>query len=416
MQERHKLVALCVAASFISYIDRVNISVAAIAMQAEYGWSETLKGVVLSAFFIGYLLFMVPSGWLANRYGGKRVLGFAVLWWSVFTLITPIAAGISFPALIAARILMGAGEAAMFPAAYNLYSRWVPATERSRAVSLMIGGIPLGTLFALMSSGVLVEHFGWPAVFYVFGAVGLVWCVFWHKLAYDQPADNPHLGAEERALLVVASDKKAVAKSPVPWRQLLSSSAVWALIINHLCSNWILYMLLAWLPSYFSKGLGLSIQNAGLYAAAPWLAMALSGIASGWLADRWIRAGTDPTFVRKFMQITGLLGAAAFMWQARSVTSPDMALALLCGALGALAITWGGFISNHLDIAPRHADVLMGITNTAGTIPGVVGVAVTGWLVDASGTYTAAFVLAACVNVVGAIVWLLFATAKPVVD
>jgi ACS family sodium-dependent inorganic phosphate cotransporter len=116
------------------------------------------------------------------------------------------------------------------------------------------------------------------------------------------------------------------------------------------------------------------------------------------------------------MQITGLLGAAAFMWQARSVTSPDMALALLCGALGALAITWGGFISNHLDIAPRHADVLMGITNTAGTIPGVVGVAVTGWLVDASGTYTAAFVLAACVNVVGAIVWLLFATAKPVVD
>ena len=416
MQERHKLVALCVAASFISYIDRVNISVAAIAMQGQYAWSETLKGVVLSAFFIGYLLFMVPSGWLANRYGGKRVLGFAVLWWSVFTLITPIAAGISFPALIAARILMGAGEAAMFPAAYNLYSRWVPATERSRAVSLMVGGIPLGTLFALMSSGVLVEHFGWPAVFYVFGAVGLVWCVLWRKFAYDQPADNPHLGVEERALLVVPSDKKAAAKPPVPWRQLLSSSAVWALIINHLCSNWILYMLLAWLPSYFSKGLGLSIQNAGLYAAAPWLAMCLSGIASGWLADRWIHAGTDPTFVRKFMQITGLLGAAAFMWQARSVTSPDVALALLCGALGALAMTWGGFISNHLDIAPRYADVLMGITNTAGTIPGVVGVAVTGWLVDTSGTYTAAFVLAACVNVAGAFVWLLFATAKPVVD
>ena len=126
--------------------------------------------------------------------------------------------------------------------------------------------------------------------------------------------------------------------------------------------------------------------------------------------------GRDATFVRKFMQISGLLGAALCMWNARGVTSPDTAVLLMCGALGALAMTWGGFISNHLDIAPRHADVLMGITNTAGTIPGVVGVTVTGWLVDASGSYTSAFVLAACVNVFGAVVWALFATARRVVD
>ena len=205
-------------------------------------------------------------------------------------------------------------------------------------------------------------------------------------------------------------------KAPVPWGPLLRAPAVWALIINHLCSNWILYMLLAWLPSYFRKGLGLSIETAGLYAAAPWLAMLVSGVSSGWLADHWVKRGTDATFVRKFMQICGLLGAATCMWLARGVTSPDTALWLMCGALGALAMTWGGFISNHLEIAPRHADVLMGITNTAGTLPGVIGVGVTGWLVDATGTYTAAFVLAACVNLFGAVVWALFATTRPVVD
>lgn len=415
MQERHKLVALCVAASFISYIDRVNISVAALAMQEQYGWSETIKGFVLSAFFIGYLLFMVPSGWLANRFGGKRVLLAAVLWWSIFTLVTPLAAGISFAALIAARIAMGLGEAAMFPAAYNLYSRWVPAGERSRAVALMLSGIPLGTLFALMTTGVMVKHYGWPTVFYVFGLVGLVWCVVWLKLAYDRPADHPNLTPAERTLLrAVAPDEHP--KEPVPWGKLLRSSAVWALIINHLCSNWVLYMLLAWLPSYFRKVLHLDIQSASLYATAPWLVMFVCGIASGWLADSWIKGGADATFVRKFMQISGLLGAAACMWLARDVSSPEVALGLMCGALGALAMTWGGFISNHLDIAPRYADVLLSITNTAGTLPGVLGIAVTGWLVDVTGTFTAAFVLAACVNVFGAVVWLFFATARPVVE
>ena len=143
--------------------------------------------------------------------------------------------------------------------------------------------------------------------------------------------------------------------------------------------------------------------------------MFVCGIASGWLADSWIKGGADATFVRKFMQISGLLGAAACMWLARDVSSPEVALGLMCGALGALAMTWGGFISNHLDIAPRYADVLLSITNTAGTLPGVLGIAVTGWLVDVTGTFTAAFVLAACVNVFGALVWLFFATARPVV-
>ena len=175
-------------------------------------------------------------------------------------------------------------------------------------------------------------------------------------------------------------------------------------------------MLLAWLPSYFRTVLGLSIAKSGLYSAGPWLTMFLMGTASGWLADRYIKRGVDLTTVRKTMQIVGLLGAAGFMLAARDVTSPQMAFALMCGALGTLSFTWSGFLPNHLEIAPRYADVLMGLTNTAGTIPGVIGVAVTGWMVDTTGSYTSPFALAAAVNVLGAVVWFLFGTAKKVID
>lgn len=412
---RYTIVGLCFCAVFVCYIDRVNISVAAIAMQEEFGWSETVKGFVLSSFFIGYMLFMAPSGWIANRIGGRIVLGAAVLWWSVFTILTPAAAFMSLPILIVARIAMGLGEAAMFPAAYNLYGRWVLPDERSRAVSILISGIPLGTLFALMTTGWIVSNYGWPSVFYLFGAAGFVWIAVWCFFGSNDPASDPKMSVAERELLEDMAHPEGE-KPPVPWRKLFSSAAVWALFINHFCSNWVLYMLLAWLPSYFRGALGLSITNAGLYSAAPWLTMFIVGNLAGVIADLLVRRGLSLTAVRKIMQTIGLVGSAIFMLLARDVDSAGVALFLMCGALGAAAFTWSGFVPNHLDIAPRYADVLMGITNTAGTVPGIIGVAITGWLVDVTGTYSTAFALAAGVNIFGAVVWLAFATGRRVVD
>ncbi|MGR8919480.1 MAG: ACS family MFS transporter [Gammaproteobacteria bacterium] len=414
-QRRYTIITLCVLAVFVCYIDRVNISVAVIAMQETFGWSDTTKGYVLSSFFIGYMLFQVPSGWLANRYGGKLILGAAVLWWSVFTIITPAAAMISLPLLIVGRIAMGLGEAAMFPSAYNLYGRWVPPNERSRAVSMLIGGIPLGTLFALVVTGWLVEQFGWPSVFYIFGAAGVVWCLLWFARAANDPATDPRCAAAERDML--ASHAPPPKESTeIPWRTMLTTPAIWALLVNHFCSNWALYMLLAWLPSYFHGQLGLSIMSAGIYSAAPWLTMFVVGNLGGVLADKLHRGGMSLTAVRKLMQVTGLVGGAACLLAVQNVTETGPALALMCGALGLLAFTWSGFVPNHLDIAPRYADVLMGITNTAGTVPGIIGVAITGWLVDTTGTYASAFTLCAAVNIFGAVVWLFFATAKRVID
>jgi ACS family sodium-dependent inorganic phosphate cotransporter len=153
-----------------------------------------------------------------------------------------------------------------------------------------------------------------------------------------------------------------------------------------------------------------------LFSAGPWLTMFVLVNLGAWFADRLVRRGVDLTLVRKSMQITGLLGCATFLWLAQDATTANTALFLMCGVMGTLALTWSGFGPNHMDIAPRYAGVLMGITNTAGTIPGIIGVALTGWLVETSGTYASAFMLAAALKVFGAIVWLLFGTARRVVD
>ena len=384
-------------------------------MQEHFGWTETTKGLVLSSFFIGYLLFQVPAGYLASRIGGKRVLGFAVIWWSVFTLLTPWAAMVSLPVLIAARIAMGLGEAAALPATYSLLGRWVPKGERSRSVSVLLSGIPIGTLVALAASGYLMTSFGWPSVFYVFGAVGIVWALAWFPTVHDDPARHPGISAQERALLPGAAESGA-SGDVVPWKQLLSQPAVWALIVNHFCNNWSLYVLLAWLPSYFRKALGLSIANAGLASALPWLTMFVMFNVSAWMADSAIRRGVSITAVRKTMQSIGLLGSAFFLICVIGVTDAGKAQLLMCGALGALAFNGSGFTPNHLDIAPRYAGVLMGLTNTVATVPGIIGVAITGWLVETSGTYASAFILTAAISVVGALVWLLFSTGRRVVD
>ena len=414
-QRRHTIVALCFLAVFICYIDRVNISVAVLAMQDEFGWDEKTKGYVLSSFFIGYMLFQIPSGWLANRWGGRIVLGAAVAWWSLLTILTPPAAFLSFTVLILARIAMGLGEAAMFPSAYNLYGRWVPVEERSRSVALLIGGIPLGTLFALLTTGWIVENYGWPMVFYVFGLSGIFWCALWAYKSHNDPASDPLCSESERALLPTYSEDKSDEKK-IPWKVLLGKAPIWALIINHFCSNWVLYMLLAWLPSYFRSVLGLSIMEAGIYSAAPWLTMFIVGNAGGYIADWMVRGGITLTTVRKIMQIAGLIGSASCLLAAQDVTIATEALLLMCGALGFIALTWSGFVPNHLDIAPRYADVLMGITNTAGTVPGIIGVALTGWLVDATGDYGSAFFLCASVNIFGAVVWFIWSTAEKIID
>lgn len=411
--KRWILVAMCFAATFICYIDRVNISVAIIPMAEQLGWSASTKGIVLSSFFIGYMAAMIPTGWLANRIGGRLLMGAALALWSLFTILTPLAAALSLGALIVTRILMGMGEAASFPAIYNLFARWLPPGERTRAVAINFTGYAMGTVFALSVSAGLIARFGWESVFYAFGVAGLIFAALWFRLVHHDPRSHPTITPTERALLADCVTQGSHKDNPIPWGHFLSSSAIWALIINHFCSNWSLYLMLTWLPSYFRDAQKLSIASAGLFSVAPWIALFLVGNIVAWFADRRIGAGADIGRVRKITQVTGLLGSAGFLLLAPLADTTTLALVSMCGALGMLGFCWSGMGSNHLDIAPRHADVLFSMSNCAGTLPGIIGVALTGFLLDWTGSYTPTFLLAAGVNIAGAIVWLIWSSGKP---
>lgn len=412
-RKRYEVIFLCFIASFICYIDRVNISVAIIPMQEEFQWSATLKGLVLSSFYVGYTLFQIPIGWLTNKRGGRIILGFALIWWSITTILTPVASLFSFSALIIIRILMGAGETGTFPASYNLFSRWVPKSERSRAVAFMVSGIPLGTLFALTTTGFIIEKWGWESVFYLFGGLGLLFGIVWFRRIYNQPEAHPSISTDELRLLKASKESVVTQTSTIKWYHLFKYKPVIALIINHFCSNWGFYVLLSWLPSYFKTVQGVNLTSAGFYAAAPWLTMFLVSNASAWVADKLIGNGTDLTLVRKSFQVIGLLGSALFLFLTKDASSVNSATILLCSSMAFLALSWSGFLPNHLDIAPQYAGLLLSITNTVGTLPGIIGVYITGYLIDSfGGSYSVVFIVAAIINVIGAVIWLFMASGK----
>jgi MFS transporter, ACS family, solute carrier family 17 (sodium-dependent inorganic phosphate cotransporter), other len=410
-----RIVVLCFLAVLVGYTDRVNISVASVAMAETLHWSQSTKGAVLSAFFVGYIVSLLPSGWLATRFGGRRILPIAVSAWSLCTLVTPLAAATSMNALVAARICLGLAEGALFPSCYDMLGKWVEAPARTRAVTMLMSGIPIGQVSGLMTSGWILAHYEWPAVFYVFGVLGFVWLSVWMLgMAYVR---NDRTIAITLTDTSIASADGGVPQDTgtllMPWRQMLARHSVWAVVVALFCGNWGLYFLLSWLPSYFRGAQGLSISNAGFFSTAPWLsAFALSNVAA-LISDAAIARGVCVTVVRKTVLCTGFVGSAAFLLMARDVTSAITALGLLCGATGGLGIAWSAYTANYLDLAPRHAAVLSAFGNTLATIPGIVGVAITGWIVDRTGTYSSAFAMSAAVSGVGAAFYCAFGSGKP---
>ena len=412
---RYTLILLAASAVFICYMDRVIISVAIIPMAADFAWSPEEQGRVLSSFFLGYLLTQVAGGWLAERFGGKVVLGFGVVFWSLFTLLTPIAAAGGLLALLVCRVLMGIGEGITFPSIYALFGRWIPGEERSRAVGILFSTIPLGSVFALLATPWIVEHYGWEVAFYGFGLVGFVWWFFWQRLASSTPQEHPRVTPQELKT-ITGSDGPEAQSTPPSMRVLLAKPAVWAIIVSHFCANWGSYVLLAWMPTYINKGLGVDFAAVGIFTMIPALFSFLALNAGGWLADRMIRSGKDKTRVRKLMQTVGFGGSAAVLAVVGYVESVPLAIALMSlGNIFGGAMS-GGFGVNHLDIAPRGAGMIMGLSNTAATVPGIVGVYISGLILEATGSWTLVFQTAAGVLTFGLLFYLVFASAKKLFD
>lgn len=416
-RQRYSLVCLCFFAVFVCYIDRVNISVAIIPMAEQYGWGPGTQGWILSCFYFGYMVTQFLGGWLADRYGGKVILAIGVIWWSIFTILTPPAAALGIAILIATRVLMGMGEGVTFPSFYALYGKWIPTRERARAMALTNSGIPIGQVAALVVAPMIAIAWGWEYIFYIFGAVGGIWYALWYFMVYKDPQSHPRITDEELEEIasgVPPAASEATAETPI--RELFKSKPVWAIIVAHFCNNWSLYVLLSWLPTFVTDGLGIDFANSGLVSMVPHLVSFVFLNVAGQVADYWVRIGWEVTRVRKTCQAIGFGGIAVALFIVGEVESAWLAITIMCigNALGAFVT--GGFSVNHMDIAPNHAGKLMGITNTFATIPGIIGVTVSGFILEATGSWALVFQVAGGVTVFGLVFYLLFASGEKQFD
>ena len=409
------VMVMTVLAVYICMIDRIAISIAIIPMAAEHGWTTTLQGAVMSAFFLGYLILQIPAGYLSDRFGGKWVLGLGVIFWSLFTLLTPVAAMLGISALLVCRFLMGVAESVTWPSIYALYSQWIHPDRRASAVGLMNSGIAGGSVIALICTPWLISVWSWQGAFYLYGLLGVVWFIFWVYSAQSRPSPLPEWQSTvalapqltPAAPPLVAADEQIYPRLTI--RRMLHSRAVWAIAIAHISINWSLYLILSWFPTFVNREMGVDLQTAGLLALAPTVISLVMAPAAGRLFDRLVSQGYNRRTIRRVMQSVAFAGITLAMLTVTLTDSLMISVAVITLSNALAAFSIGGFATNHLDVAPNQAGLLMGVTNTLAAVSSGASVFVSGWIQDVSGGWDAVFYLAALVSVAGAFVYSLLA-------
>ncbi|XP_031109487.1 probable anion transporter 6, chloroplastic isoform X2 [Ipomoea triloba] len=420
LPQRYKLIGTTALAFVICNMDKVNLSVAIIPMSHQFGWNSSVAGLVQSSFFWGYALSQLPGGWLAKIFGGRKVLEVGVLVWSLATALVPILSGF-MPALIFSRILVGIGEGVSPSAATDLIARSIPLEERSRAVSFVFGGLSFGSVTGLLLAPPLIQNFGWESVFYMFGFLGIAWFLGFQIVKEDQSSFFQTTMSGPQSLSIKKSPSPSLSElgdslKDVPWKAFFQTKAVWAMIYTHFCGSWGHYTCLSWLPTYFSEELNLNLTEAAWVSVFPPLASIFVTTIASQFADNLISKGVETTVVRKICQTIAFLSPAACM----ILSSLDFGLppwevvTILTGGLALSSFALSGLYCTHQDISPEYASILLGITNTVGAVPGIVGVALTGYLLDSTHSWSISlFAPSIFFYLTGTIVWLAFASSKP---
>ncbi|KAF5829807.1 major facilitator superfamily domain-containing protein [Dunaliella salina] len=448
-------------------MDRICLSVAIIPMSAEFGWAGGLQGVIQSSFLWGYMATQLLGGALADRFGGKRVLAGGIAWFSAASLLLPaalspavVASGLALPAMLMARCFVGLGEGVALPSMNNLVATYVPKEAKARALGMCFTGFHTGNLLGLILSPLILSAFGWRALFCVFGFFGLPLLAMWLSVVPDtepshrstpaldptsssssssssSPSSSPSNPASSTAGASPAdmegisqgsgqsiegreggaSTSEAFATADVSIISLMSKPATWAIVIVNVVNHFGYFIYLNWMPTYFVKALGFDLRASSFMAFLPWLVMAVGSSLSGVLADALVARGIHVTQVRKAVQtVAFLVPAVALMVLSQPGLSPKQAVVLMTIALGTTSLGQAGFVANMSDIAPRQAGKMFGLSNTFGSLSGIVGVTAVGFIVEATNSFSPVFQLTAGLYVMGTLVWWLLATGERVFD
>jgi len=403
------LVLICVM-YLITYLDRVNISTAAPVISNEFGFDKITMGVIFSAFVWAYAIFQVPGGWLSDRFGARPVLATIVAYWSVMTAATAAATGaLSF---IVIRFLFGVGEAGAFPGATRAMQLWYPRSERGFVQGITHSASRLGAAIAPPLVVLIMTNLGWRSVFYICGAAGLVWAVWWFISYRNLPeehgmvnrAELGHIrGIDEKGQVKEAYIEKKAAS--VPWGTLLKSPNMWAIMCAYFTYVYCLWIFLSWLPSYLVDFRHFTLLKVGIFASLPLFAGVIGDTVGG-LATDWLLKTTGNTkFARRSVAIVGMIGCCVFIVPAALTADAYTAVYCLTAAMFFLECTIGPSWAVPMDVGGKYSGTVSGMMNMAGNIGGALSPLVFGFLVQ-YGNWQAPFIVAAALLVAGSAVWL----------
>ena len=398
--------------TFVMSLDRTAIVIAAPTIQSEYHFTLVQMSLLLTSFSWTYALLQVPAGWLAERFGPRRMLYWANLMWSALTALTP--AGFSFASFVVIRGLLGAGQSADWPSSVLALKRWFPQAERAKANSILLGGLYLGPIAAAPITTWVILSFGWRWAFYAFGALGVAIGIAWWFGFRDDPATHPAVGAAE-ARFIAAGQPADPARPPRgAFRAGLRSVQFWAVGLQYFFLVMIQSFYTTWLPFYLVRDRHFSLAAMGIYASLPWVALFAMVFVTGALADRILRRTGSVWAARVPVAVAGFAVSAVALIAASRAPQVWLMMLLLCISLGAVGLTQVSIWSATQDLGRASTGIVAGWTNFWGNAAGVVGPVLTAFLVGWTGTWAGALFGIALSGIAGAVLWLFVHPERPI--
>ena len=433
--------------SAVAFLDRVNLSVSGTRLAADYHLGDVQFGLLSTVFLLGYALLQTPAGWLADRWGPRRVLAGGVVWWGIFTALTAaVPTGLRNPLLLLllARFLLGAGEAVMYPCSNQFVARWIPTQERGLANGLIFAGVGVGSGVSPSLVTYIMIHHGWRSSFWICAVIGLAAGLIWFLASRDTPDQHPLVSAEELALIrsgltlsnrvpttrdvnvnvgarISASpseDGQALTpsktKTVVPWLTILGSKSVWAITLSYFCYVYVAWIFFAWFFVYLARVRGMNLKASAFYGTLPFLAMAIGCPLGGLVAD-FLTKRVSRRVGRCGVAIFGIALTAVFLAFGSIVDSAPLASVILAGGAGALYLSQSSFWAISADIGGPFSGSVSGFMNMGGQLGGAVTASLTPFIASRVG-WTASFLVAAALSVFGALAWLLVDPDRPLVS
>ena len=389
------------AAIAINYIDRTVLSAAAPYITEEFNLTAGQMGIIMSGFFWSYALLQLPSGWAADKYGQKKTLGFAVVWWSVATALTGLATG--FKSLLGLRVALGVGEAAAYPSNAGIAAKWFPKKERATVAGIFDSGSKFGGAVAMPLIAWMIAVFDWKLTFLLIGLVGVVWGIVWMIFFKENPADHKRVNEAELAHIREgqAHMEETGGGQPLKWYQLFKYRNIWAMCIGFFMINYNSYFFITWLPTYLVKERGMELIEMGIMASLPLLTAMVVEVGAGWMSDRiYAKGKLSLTAVRKLFLIIGLAMASCIGFAAFA-DSAILAVILLCVAKSGTTVAASQVWALPGDVAPKNmTSMVAGIQNTVSNMGGVVGPIITGFIVGATGSFVPALLFSAALIII----------------